>query len=141
MSAGRADMKTPDRVNSRVADFVLERHFRGQTLVERGLTKRQAEVLRMVVRFMVEQGYPPGIRDVADAFGIKSENGVTCHLEALKKRGVITWERKSARTISLVGYVMVPVPVETAEAMCDGQEEGPAGAVNPRVAGGPPGGP
>jgi len=52
-------------------------------------TFRQLEVLAVVARSVRERGYPPTIREIGDAIGIRSTNGVDDHLEALRKKGFI----------------------------------------------------
>jgi repressor LexA len=46
--------------------------------------------------------YGPAIREIAAAMGIRSPNGVVCHLNALEKKGLITIRRNVARGIEVV---------------------------------------
>lgn len=55
----------------------------------KGLTKRQEEILRFVVDYTQDSGYPPSIREIGNQFGIGSLRGVTVHLDALEKKGYI----------------------------------------------------
>ena len=55
----------------------------------KGLTKRQEEILRYVVSYTQDTGYPPSIREIGTEFGIGSLRGVTVHLDALEKKGYI----------------------------------------------------
>jgi repressor LexA len=59
----------------------------------RGLTKRQAAILRYIIESIRDEGYPPTIAEVGQQFGITSTNGVNDHLVALEKKGYI--ERSS----------------------------------------------
>jgi repressor LexA len=50
------------------------------------LTARQYEVYRFVRRFILDHDRPPTIRQIGEAFGIGSPNGVMCHLQALQRK-------------------------------------------------------
>jgi repressor LexA len=47
-------------------------------------------------------GYSPTIREIGDAMGMMSSNGVHCHLIALEKKGYLTHQAKKSRTIQLI---------------------------------------
>ena len=64
------------------------------------LTDRQKEILNYVTRSIQKEGYPPSIREIGQALGIKSPRGVVGHLEALEKKGYLSRER-GARTIKV----------------------------------------
>ena len=67
----------------------------------KGLTKRQEEVLKYVLDYIDNNGYPPTIREIGDKCVISSLRGVTVHLDALQRKGYI--ERgKQPRTIRVV---------------------------------------
>jgi repressor LexA len=66
------------------------------------LTDRQLEIYNFIKREIHTRGYPPTVRDIGEAFGIKSPNGVMCHLKALEKKGLIQRVGFSARAIQLV---------------------------------------
>lgn len=53
------------------------------------LTHRQQQVLALLQRKIREGGIPPSIREIGRALNISSLRGVTCHLEALEKKGHI----------------------------------------------------
>jgi repressor LexA len=65
------------------------------------LTDRQKEIYAFIREQIMERGYPPTVRDIGDAFKIKSPNGVMCHLKALEKKGLITRKGFRARAIML----------------------------------------
>ncbi len=67
------------------------------------LTDKQRQIFEYIVREIEQRGYPPSIRDIGDAFEIKSPNGVMCHLKALEKKGLIKREGKHARAIQIAG--------------------------------------
>lgn len=66
------------------------------------LTPRQAEVLDFIQRFMAEHAYSPIYREIGAALGIRTPNGVACHLKAMQKKGWITILPGCARGILLV---------------------------------------
>lgn len=68
----------------------------------KGLTKRQEAVLTFIADFIAEHGYPPSYQDIADAFGIRSKNGVVRHLTALIRKGYIEKTDTSARSIRIL---------------------------------------
>ena len=53
------------------------------------LTERQSEVYEMIRSLIVKRGYGPTVREIGDQFGIKSPNGVMCHLRALERKGLM----------------------------------------------------
>jgi repressor LexA len=65
------------------------------------LTSRQREIYEFIRDKIHSRGYPPTVREIGDAFGIKSPNGVMCHLNALVKKGLIDRAAQSARAIQL----------------------------------------
>src|ERR1700676_3817875 len=68
------------------------------------LTERQREIYDFIRDKIELRGYGPTVREIGEGFGIKSPNGVMCHLKALEKKGLITREEHSARAIQLVDY-------------------------------------
>jgi repressor LexA len=89
------------------------------------LTSRQREIYEFIRDRIESHGYPPTVREIGDHFGIKSPNGVMCHLNALVKKGLINRAEQSARAIQLVdrlnaaelpmvGSVAAGTPIEAA---------------------------
>jgi repressor LexA len=65
------------------------------------LTPRQREVYEYIRDQIETRNIPPTVRNIGDAFKIKSPNGVMCHLNALEKKGLILRDKRSARGIQL----------------------------------------
>lgn len=65
------------------------------------LTKRQQTVLETIRAWIKQRGYPPTIRELGALLGIKSLRGVTTHLDAIQKKGMLKRESR-ARSISLL---------------------------------------
>src|SRR6202049_2647293 len=92
------------------------------------LTDRQREIYEFIRERIERRGYPPTVREIGDGFGIKSPNGVMCHLNALVKKGLILRAEQSARAIQLVdrgtnpaelpmfGSVAAGVPIQALQA-------------------------
>lgn len=81
----------------------------------RQLTGRQEAILAFITRYVEQRGYPPAIREIGPAFGIKSLRGVTIHLDALERKGHIRRESTS-RSIQVLmpdesrdSYVRLPI--------------------------------
>lgn len=71
---------------------------------EAHLTDRQRKIYEFIRGKILGRGLPPTIREIGNAFGIDSPNGVMCHLRALEKKGLIHRDTKSARAIQLIDY-------------------------------------
>ena len=65
-----------------------------------GLTDRQLEVLRFIATEIEERGYPPTIREIGEALGIASTNGVNDHLKALEKKGFLVRDPVKSRALT-----------------------------------------
>src|SRR5262245_15975164 len=68
------------------------------------LTERQREVYEFIRGKIESRGYGPTVREIGEAFDIKSPNGVMCHLKALEKKGLIRREGFRARAIQLADH-------------------------------------
>src|SRR3954466_6820100 len=66
------------------------------------LTSRQREIYTFIRSKIQGRGYGPTVREIGTEFGIKSPNGVMCHLKALQKKGLIHREANMSRAIQLL---------------------------------------
>jgi repressor LexA len=66
------------------------------------LTDRQKEIYEFIRDKIETRGYGPTVREIGEAFGIRSPNGVMCHLKALEKKGLIKRDPNHARAIELL---------------------------------------
>ncbi|MEO6809392.1 MAG: transcriptional repressor LexA [Isosphaeraceae bacterium] len=66
------------------------------------LTPRQKEIYGFIKDKIQGRGYGPTVREIGNEFGIKSPNGVMCHLKALQKKGLIHREANMSRAIQLL---------------------------------------
>lgn len=67
------------------------------------LTRRQAQVLRLIAENLRRSGYPPTVRELCARLGLASPNAVSCHLRALERKGRIRRSPQSPRAIELIG--------------------------------------
>lgn len=65
------------------------------------LTERQSNIYEFIKDKIMNRGYGPTVREIGNEFGIRSPNGVMCHLKALEKKGLITRESYMSRAIQL----------------------------------------
>jgi repressor LexA len=64
------------------------------------LTDRQQQILDYIRSHQDRLGYPPTIREIGKRFGIRSPNGVTCTLQALRRKGYLTSTARTSRTLT-----------------------------------------
>lgn len=65
------------------------------------LTEQQKSCIYAILEYQEKHGYPPTVRELCRIMRISSPNGIICHLEALKKKGCLTWDKHRARSIEL----------------------------------------
>ena len=66
------------------------------------LSPKQASIYNFILAFTKENGYPPSVREIADAVGLKSPSTVHFHLKGLEDAGVITRGAGKTRAITAV---------------------------------------
>jgi repressor LexA len=84
------------------------------------LSTRQQEVLGFIAEHLETQGYWPTLRQMREALGIKSLNGVSDHLKLLIKKGYVRHTGHGYVVIRLAdGQRVVPrlVPVSDVEGL------------------------
>lgn len=65
------------------------------------LSERQRKILEFIKGFVVDNGYPPTIREIGEAVNISSTSVVNYNLNALQKEGYIMRDRTVSRGIRL----------------------------------------
>ena len=75
------------------------------------LTRKQQEIYDFILSFTNEHGYPPSVREIGAAVGLKSPSTVHFHMKGLEEAGVIVKAEGKTRAISLPGVPMGPGPV------------------------------
>ena len=64
-------------------------------------TDKQEKILEFVTDYVNEKGYPPSVREICAAVGLKSTATVSYHLTELKRQGRIQGETNKRRAISV----------------------------------------
>lgn len=65
------------------------------------LSKMQQKIYDYIAAFIQEQGYPPSVREIGDAVGLRSPSTVHFHLKHLEEAGVIEKAANKGRAIVL----------------------------------------
>lgn len=65
-------------------------------------TAKQLEIMNYIKKEILEKGYPPTVRDIGEAVGLKSTSTVHSHLERLEMKGLIRRDPTKPRAIELV---------------------------------------
>ncbi len=69
---------------------------------KQALTSRQKEILDYMETFTQELGYPPTVREICKATGLRSPRSVSQHLQALERKGWIARGKDKSRAISFL---------------------------------------
>ena len=67
------------------------------------LTPKQQQIYDYILAFSDEHGYPPSVREIAEAVHLKSPATVHFHLKGLREAGYITQAEGKTRAITVVG--------------------------------------
>lgn len=80
------------------------------------LTERQQEILDYIIEQQKKKGYPPSVRDIGAALGIRSSSTVHMHLTNIEEKGYIHRDPTKPRAIEIlqdsdenVDIIAVPV--------------------------------
>ena len=76
------------------------------------LTRKQQQIYDFILEFTSAHGYPPSVRELGTAVGLKSPSTVHFHLKGLEEAGVIVKAEGKTRAISLPGAPLGPVAEE-----------------------------
>lgn len=66
------------------------------------LTERQAVMLVFIVRYMNHHGFAPTLREIGAELGIKSPNGVSDYLWAMRRKGFLSWTAGRHRSLRVL---------------------------------------
>lgn len=69
----------------------------------RSASDKQAEILEYITSCIENEGYPPSVREICAAVGLRSPSTVHAHLKALERAGLIKNEPGKKRALSLPG--------------------------------------
>ena len=65
------------------------------------LSPMQQKIYEYIAQCIRDQGYPPSVREIGDAVGLKSPSTVHCHLKHLEELGIIVKGSGKGRAITL----------------------------------------
>lgn len=66
------------------------------------LSQRQLDILNFIKQEVREKGYPPSVREIAEAVGLASSSTVHGHLERLQQKGLIRRDPTKPRAIEIL---------------------------------------
>lgn len=82
------------------------------------ISAKQTEILECIKNVTLSRGYPPTVREIGEAVGLRSSASVHAHLSTLEKNGYIRRDPSKPRAIEIVDddfnlphkeYVQVPI--------------------------------
>jgi repressor LexA len=73
--------------------------------VTRHDAERKQKILETIAQAIAERGYPPSVREIADAVGLASTSAVHHHLTALERDGLLERAQNSSRALRLTSHV------------------------------------
>lgn len=86
--------------------------------MQKKITAKQQQILDYIKDEILNKGYPPSVREICDAVGLKSTSSVHSHLETLERNGYIRRDPTKPRAIEIcddsfqmVRKEMVSLPV------------------------------
>ncbi len=66
------------------------------------ISNKQREILEYIKQEILNKGYPPAVREICEAVGLKSTSSVHSHLETLEKNGYIRRDPTKPRAIEIM---------------------------------------
>ncbi len=81
------------------------------------ISKRQFAILEFIKQEVRDKGYPPSVREIAEAVGLLSSSTVHGHLDRLEKKGFIRRDPTKPRAIEILNQEtesnVIPLPVSS----------------------------
>jgi repressor LexA len=72
--------------------------------VYKNISSKQLRILDFIKNELHNKGYPPSVREICEAVGLKSTSTVHGHLEKLEKNGYIRRDHTKPRAIEIVDH-------------------------------------
>ena len=85
------------------------------------ITKKQQQILDYIKEQILEKGYPPAVREICEAVGLRSTSSVHSHLETLEKNGFIRRDPTKPRAIEICDDNFHMIRTETSSLPVVGQ--------------------
>src|SRR5918996_756674 len=83
--------------------FIRAHRLMRRESVTRHDAERRQRIVDYIAHTVEERGYPPSVREIAEAVGLASTSAVHHHLIALEKEGRLQKEATRSRALSLPG--------------------------------------
>ena len=71
------------------------------------ITKKQAEILNYLKSEIINKGYPPSVREICNAVGLRSTSSVHAHLGTLEKMGIFAVTQRSHVPLKLSMIILI----------------------------------
>ena len=71
-------------------------------MADRPISKKQQDILNYMKQEILSRGFPPSVREICEAVGLRSTSSVHAHLEALEKNGYIRKDATKPRAIEII---------------------------------------
>lgn len=78
----------------------------------KALSPKQQQIYDYIISFTAAHGYPPSVREIGEAVGLKSPSTVHFHLKGLEEKGLIIKAEGKTRAITISGPIPHPVAEE-----------------------------
>lgn len=65
-------------------------------------SNKQIEIYEYIKKHILDKGYPPSVREICDAVGLRSTSTVHGHLDRLQQKGLIKKDATKPRAIELI---------------------------------------
>lgn len=76
------------------------------------LTEKQQVIFDYIKKTILDRGYPPSVREICEAIGLRSTSTVHGHLERLEKKGLIRRDPTKPRAIEILDGSFSPIKRE-----------------------------
>ena len=93
------------------------------------LTKMQQKIYDYIAETTRQQGYPPSVREIGEAVGLRSPSTVHFHLKHMEEMGVLTKGAGKGRALTLTPLEGPAAPTASASHSAPAEPEMPVGRV------------
>lgn len=69
----------------------------------RTISEKQKQILAFIREYTASQGYPPSVREIGAAVGLRSPSSVHAHVKRLREFGYLEKEDRKTRSITIAG--------------------------------------
>ena len=81
----------------------------------REVSDKQNEIYEFLKTYTDNKGYPPSVREICEAVGLKSTSSVHGHLKRLESKGLIKRDPTKPRALEIIDHIarkeMVNIPI------------------------------